>query len=147
MTCDTWHVIPDTWHVTCHTWHVTYGVGWISPNILAPKLLRFWMNRVLNIMNKRMTQSMNQWNNYKGVCRTDLATPVLLITLLICEAAGIAMTIKLCLIQEPLSCDQFALGLIALNWKVPDILARTWLKIFKGKIHYFKFWRTYAHLP
>ena len=85
---------------------------------------------------------MNQWNNYKGVCRTETATPVLLITLLICEAAGIAMTFKLCLIQEPLSCDQFSLGLIALSWKVPDILARTWLNIFKGKIHYSKLRRT-----
>ena len=49
----------------------------------APWLLRFGIDSVVNILNKRMTQIMtdliNELMNYKGVCRTALATPGLLI--------------------------------------------------------------------
>ena len=51
-----------------------------SLKILAPQLLQFGINSVLKILNERMTYSMNEGINYKGVYRTAPATLGLLIT-------------------------------------------------------------------
>ena len=57
--------------MTCDTW-------WESEHFLkisAPQLLRFGIDSVLKILNKRITQLMN----HEGVYRTAPATPGLLI--------------------------------------------------------------------
>ena len=62
--CDTWLVAYDMWHMTHDTWYVTSGMwhvlwGEHSLKISAPYLLRFGMDRIWKVLNKRMTK----WTN------------------------------------------------------------------------------------
>ena len=66
------------WHVTSYMWHMVGGEH--SLKISAPQLLRFGLDSVLKIVNKRITDLINESVSYKGVCRTARATPGLLIT-------------------------------------------------------------------
>ena len=76
-------MIRDIWHMTCDTWHVTHGGGWtISKNFRSPAL-KVWNKQCLEDYEQKddqLSQWINQWINHKGVCRTALATPGLLIS-------------------------------------------------------------------
>ena len=76
---DTGHMSPDMWHLTYDTWHLTPDMGRIlgdelSLKISAPHILRFGIDSVLKILNKRSSQTMNYLINYEGVYRTAPAT-------------------------------------------------------------------------
>ena len=55
------------WHVTHDMWHMVGGKH--SLKILAPQLLRFGIDSVLKVLNKRITQRINKLMNHKGVYR------------------------------------------------------------------------------
>ena len=57
-TRDTVHMTGDMWHVTPDMWHTVGGEH--SLKISAPQLLRFGIDIVLKILNKRITQGMNE---------------------------------------------------------------------------------------
>ena len=74
LTPHTSHQKHDTWNMTVDMWDMVGGEH--SLKISAPQLLRFGIDSVLKILNKKMTQ----WINYdKGVYRIAPATPGLLI--------------------------------------------------------------------
>ena len=52
--------------------------GELSLKVSAPQLLWIRIDNVLKIQNKRITESMNEFINYKGVYRTAPATQGLL---------------------------------------------------------------------
>ena len=58
---------PETWHVTRDMWHMVGGEHY-------PQLFWFGIDSVLKILNKRITDSVNKWNNDKDVFRTAPAT-------------------------------------------------------------------------
>ena len=85
VTHDMWHVTHDMWHVTCDTWPVTCDMLW-GVNILSkfqlPSSYGLWF-MILWIFGEKaewLTDWMNEWINYEGVCRTAPATPGLLNT-------------------------------------------------------------------
>ena len=57
-------------------WHMMGGEHFLKMS--APQLLGLGIESVLMILNKRITQWMNQWISDKDVCRTAPATPGLL---------------------------------------------------------------------
>ena len=57
---------------------MTHGGGELSLKMSAPQILLFEIDSVLNILNKKITQLMNELMNNKGVYRTAPATPGLL---------------------------------------------------------------------
>ena len=66
----------DTSHVTCDTLQVEGGEP--SFKISYPYFLRFGSEGVLKIFPQRMTDSLTDSGNDKGVCRTAPPTPGLL---------------------------------------------------------------------
>ena len=83
VTPDTWHVTPDTWHVTRDMWHVTYDTWW-GVNILSkfqlPSSYGLGVMIIRSFGGKgSLTESINEWINDKGDCRTAPATPGLLV--------------------------------------------------------------------
>ena len=68
-----WPVTCDMWHLTCYMWHMEGGEH--SLKILGPLLMRFGSEDVFTIFSQIMTQSMNEWMNNRGVCRTAPALP------------------------------------------------------------------------
>ena len=66
----------DMWHVTRDTLHMTGGGGEPFVKSSAPQLLRFGSEGVLKIFKYHL---INHLISNKGVCRTALATPGLLI--------------------------------------------------------------------
>ena len=63
MTHDTWHM----GHKTSDTLHVTHGGGGgHSLKMPGTQLLRFGIDSVLEILNKWVSQLMNQWINYEN---------------------------------------------------------------------------------
>ena len=66
------HITPDMLHVTRGMRHMVGGEH--SLKISAPNLLRFGMDSVLEILNKRITYQMNELIINEGVYRTALAT-------------------------------------------------------------------------
>ena len=76
VTRDKWHMTPDRWHLTRDMRHMVGGEH--SFKMSAPQLLRFGIYSVLKILNKMMTQWINQSMSAEGVYRTAPATTVLL---------------------------------------------------------------------
>ena len=70
VTHHTWHLKHDTWHVKYDTWHL--AVGEHSLKILDPLLLRFGSEGFWNILRKRMSHSMNQWQSWFWKAPTTL---------------------------------------------------------------------------
>ena len=70
------------WHVTCDTLHVTCDIWW-GVNILSkcklPNSYVFFYLWYLKIWRKRLADTMTEWINKEGVCKTAPATPGLLI--------------------------------------------------------------------
>ena len=67
------HLTPDISHlkctyVTCDMWHMVGGES--SLKISAPQLLRFGIDSVLMMLNKRMTQLISELIHYKGIYKT-----------------------------------------------------------------------------
>ena len=54
------------WHLTRDMWHMVGGD--ISLKILAPQLLRFGIDSILNIFLQIMTYSINEWINELRRC-------------------------------------------------------------------------------
>ena len=69
VTCDSWQVTHDMWHMV---------EGENSLKIPAPQFLRFELDSVWKILNKRITQLVNQG-------QTVLATPGLFKTNMTCK--------------------------------------------------------------
>ena len=59
--CDTCYLTADAWYVTRGMWHMVGGE--YSLNISTPYLLRYGIDSVLKILNKRITDWMNQSMN------------------------------------------------------------------------------------
>ena len=79
VTCDTWHLISDTWHVTFDTWHMTCVKRRTGGDENFRSLaLTVWLWRCLED-----SEPKDDWINYKAVCKTALATPGLLIILIL----------------------------------------------------------------
>ena len=57
---DTWHLTPDTWCVTLDMWHMVEGE--YSLKMAVPQLLRFGIDIVLKILNKK-DHRLNEWIN------------------------------------------------------------------------------------
>ena len=75
MTAEMWHVTHDM--VQIDMWRMVGGEHYLKMS--APQLLRFEMDSVLKILNKK-DHLINESINYKGVYGTALATTSLLIT-------------------------------------------------------------------
>ena len=85
--CDMWHVTCDMWHLTCDTWHMTlnlFGGLNIFSKFQLPNSYRLWFMILWRSGGKG---SLNEWMielmNHEAVYRTALATPGLLITMLV----------------------------------------------------------------
>ena len=62
-----WQLTHDTWHVTHNMWHVTHGGGVeYALKMAAPQLFQFWIDSVLKILNRRMTEWINELIKYAG---------------------------------------------------------------------------------
>ena len=78
-----WHVTRDMWQVTCAMWHMIGDMGYVvggeySLKMSAPLLLQFVIYDISKMWRKRITLSVNQLINAKGVYRTAPSTPGLL---------------------------------------------------------------------
>ena len=71
-----WHLTCDTWHVTHALWRMVGGEHYLK--IWATQLLLFGIDSALKILNKSITELLNDWINYKDVYRTAQASPGLL---------------------------------------------------------------------
>ena len=75
-----WHMTRDMWRAACDIWHLKHGGGEHSFKMSAPQLLRFGIDGVMMVLNKRITNWINLWIKDKGVYRTAPVNPGLLIT-------------------------------------------------------------------
>ena len=76
MTPDTWHLTCDIYigHVSCDRQRVVNTVSKLRvPSSYGFRVKVFW-----RYLNKMISNLMNEWTNYKGVCRTAPATPSVL---------------------------------------------------------------------
>ena len=60
VTLDTWHMPFDTWQMTHEIWHVTLGGKWTFSQNFSSPLLRFGIDSVVKILNKRIPYSVNE---------------------------------------------------------------------------------------
>ena len=77
VTCDMGHMTHDTGHVTHDMWHMTHGGSWGFCTYFRSLANTVWERRLSKDLEEK-GELMKEWNNYEGVCRAALATPVLL---------------------------------------------------------------------
>ena len=81
----TWHMTPDTWHLTLDTWHGTPDMGHLTHggvNILSKFQISSSHGLAVMILWRfggKVLSDLSDLISNRGVCRTALATPGLLI--------------------------------------------------------------------